>query len=558
MGIRNYNWLNAQASRRYPLDDNSTGTGDDGTRLKDDIIVDLHLRWPRIAGQYAFLSGLTVTENIVTAVILAADSPDAAANFVPLASVTVRQPATEYSYHALNALYPGVGGFIAFGDTSEGFSIRFSTPRQGLISPKTAHPYDLLPIPTIKKFGRADSLTGIVKILPGPDLEIVKETVMIETEEVDAIVIRLQSPTSERNPLADYIGPCGTRPESQNCDRPGIQTINGVSPDCNGNIEIEFPGTNAETYRDCGGITLDQSVGIQDVCPNADEPGRFAGEDDCHPTSDSSMSISEGSESEPGTPSSDSESSEAIPCEDLPFRDCFDEAPHPSWIVKLGLSRLIAADSPVEPCLIPRICVEHHSGISSVSLSSSEQLLPWSSESSYDCPYAIDQAVQLYDNSRRNVMIWDDCGTGNSLGKIVRTQLQLVNSGSQHNAGVVMNYQLIDPFTNPRIIYWLAQINRNSNRVELLRFNGSILVPENFVTPAVPFSFDDWYEVKATITPAGANATIAVRVSNVSTPGWPVVSFSLTTNRWGLPAGRFGIHTTNASANFSFWELSDV
>ncbi len=48
MALIRHNWLNHQASRRYPLDDNATGTGDDGeTRLNDDIIVDLQLWWPR-------------------------------------------------------------------------------------------------------------------------------------------------------------------------------------------------------------------------------------------------------------------------------------------------------------------------------------------------------------------------------------------------------------------------------------------------------------------------------------------------------------------------------
>lgn len=171
MPIRNHNWLNAQATRRYPLDDNSTGTGDDGTRLKDDILVDLHLRWPSIAGQFAFLGGLTVTDNIITAVILAADDVETAESFTPLAAITVEQPVNRHQFYNFEPLYPGTGGFVAFGDVAENFSIRFSTPRQGLLAPKVARPYDELPIPTMRKFGRADGLVGLVKILPGPVLE---------------------------------------------------------------------------------------------------------------------------------------------------------------------------------------------------------------------------------------------------------------------------------------------------------------------------------------------------------------------------------------------------
>jgi len=55
MPIRNANWYNLHSTRRYPLDDNATGTDDAGIRLADDILVDCHLRFPKIAGQYAYI-----------------------------------------------------------------------------------------------------------------------------------------------------------------------------------------------------------------------------------------------------------------------------------------------------------------------------------------------------------------------------------------------------------------------------------------------------------------------------------------------------------------------
>ncbi len=352
MGLINHNWLNAQMSRRYPLDDNATGTGDDGTRINDDVIVDLHLRWPSVAGGYAFIGGITVTKTIITVVILAADSPQAAANFTPLAAVTVRQPATEYSYYNLEPLYPGVGGFIAFGDTDERFTIRFSTPAQGLLAPKVGRPYTELPIPSMRKFGRHDGLTGLITISAGPDLEIVKSQVNVDGNDVDALVIRLQLPTSTRNPLADYIGPCGKRPESQNCDRTGIQTINGVSPDCDGNLEIEFLGITAANYADCGsdgaGVTLEENLGIDDVCP-LKTPNRFAGSDYCHPVSESSVSVpSEGSAGSDSGSEPEPEPSGSESCAGLPFLDGFDE-PQDNWTLKLGKYRIVNTDSPEEP-----------------------------------------------------------------------------------------------------------------------------------------------------------------------------------------------------------------
>lgn len=566
------NWLNAQASRRYPLDDNATGTGDDGRRLNDDVIVDLHMRWPLIAGAYAFLGGVTVSKKIVTAVILAADSADAVSGFTPLAAISVPQPAKDYGYYNLEPLYPGVGGFISFGDIGEVFNIRFSTPRQGLISPKCGRPYAQLPIPTMRKFGRADGLTGLVRILAGPDLEIVKEAVNVDGIDMEAMVIRLAAPTTIRNPLADYIGPCGQRPESRNCDRPGIQTINGVAPDCDGDIEIEFIGLVDGPYQSCGsdgaGVTLDQSLGLTEVCP-VRTAERFTGSDYCDPTTASSLSLSSvggGGGGDGGGGGGSSTSSAAVPCEDIPFLDCFDIGLHASWSLKNGTYSFAATDSPEETCTTIIPYTQRGSGFSSLSSLSSfgavvstvrwERM--WNSISSLSSSVMLSQSLQLNDTSRRNIMIWEDCGTGHSSNKKITTQVQLTNSGVMQNAGVILNYQLVNPLTNPQIRYFLVQINRNANTVELYRYNGLQLVLENAVVVATPFSLLDWFKIEVTVTDETTGQLISVRVSNVTTPAWPTVNFNLLTNRWGESAGHHGIHGMQAASNFSFWRLDDA
>lgn len=569
------NWLSAQSSRRYPLDDNATGTGDDGTRLNDDIIVDMHLKWPVTYGAFAFIGGITVTANIVTVVILAADSPTAVSGFYPLAAITIRQPATEYSFYALEPLCPGVGGFIAFGDLKEAFSIRFATPQQGLLSPKVARAYEELPIPSMRKYGRTDGLVDVVKLLGGPDIEVLSQTRTIDDVDVDAIVIRLQSPTSIRNPLADFIGPCGIRPESNNCDRVGVQTLNGVQPDCNGNLTIDFQSLITANYTDCGseaaGVTLEQIFGISDVCPIR-AATRFIGNDSCHGGSSLSIPVDGwpigGGGGNGGGEDTSSESVGSYACADLPFQDCFDGMLDPSWRVRIGLAqRIAAAPSPEYPCPAGSECV-------TVAVSGTElfgdvlddvvgmpiygDVFTIDNGSSESCVTLVSEALQLYDRSRRNVMIWADCGTGSSLGKKVTTHVQLVNIGSTHNAGIVMNYHTVDRYTNPRINYFLAQINRNANRVELLRYNGTNLVLENSVTPAIPFAFLDWFEIITTVTSEIGGTLIDVEVRNVTSPSWPVVSFQLLTNRWGDADGFFGVHATQSVANFSFWRLEDA
>src|SRR5690606_19426506 len=100
-------------------------------------------------------------------------------------------------------------------------------------------------------------------------LEVVRKTVRIEGQDVDAIVIQLPAATLTENTLAEYIGPCGARPESGNCDVPGLETIAGVGPDCDGNINISFLNFVTAPYP-CedgyAGITLDQNIGLSTVC----------------------------------------------------------------------------------------------------------------------------------------------------------------------------------------------------------------------------------------------------------------------------------------------------
>jgi len=577
VSVTQHNWLTAQTTRRYPLDDNATGTDDTGVRIKDDIILDAHIRFPQAAGQYIFLAGLTVTDNIVTAVFLACDSDFSVASFTPLCAVTVPQPAATLRYYNVEPLYPGVGGYVVFGDTTEPFTARFSTPQQSLLAPKVARPYQALPIPTLGKKGRTDPLTGIVTILAGTDIEIVKETFTVDTIDYDAMVIRVaRSTTPGVNNLAKYIGPCGKRPESQTCDRIGVQAINGVTPDCDGNIEIVFPDILEGPYTGCGeaasGLTLDTNIRLDQVCtPN--EPTRFTGTDLCLDSSSiafddfpGSVEVMSEDDNDDDISSSDTTDSSSSLCLDLPFSDCFTSLLDPAWQMILGSHVFVSGISPSELCIptVPCYTIVDFNLPSLPSLPSlssmSHEVIEVSSSSSLamcDDPESA-TILRLNDPSRRNVMIWqsDLCEGNGSLDRRVLSYVQLTNNAVNQNAGILLNYNFQE---NPEnTTYWALQINRLTNRVELLRFNGTILILENFVTPPLPFSLTDWYELEAVASQVGTEVNIQVNVSNVSTPTWPSVSFNFLTSVWGESTGYFGIHTNRARSNFSFWRLADA
>jgi len=353
MPERRQNWYNLNSSRRYPLDDKATGTGDDGTRLPGDTLVDCHLRFPSTLGRYAYLSGLTITDTLVTALFVATDDVSAVATFTPLCAVTIQKPVTEHRHYAVEALAPGVGGFVVFGDTTENVTWRASNPAQGLLAARVSRGYEPLPVPTLRKLMEADGLEGVVKLEAGSDLEIVKETITVDgIGDREAMVFRLLQDPSGDNVLQEYLGACDNRPESRTCNKEPIETINGVGPDCDGNINIRYDNITSGQYVSCGGETLDIPFGLDEVCAALPRrlTDRFIGRDLCDPLSSSSSeslgSVSSSSESL----SSSSGSSFPPVCASLPYCQNFDDQVVPFFDIIEGTFTYDDYDSPQESC----------------------------------------------------------------------------------------------------------------------------------------------------------------------------------------------------------------
>ena len=109
MGIRNLNWYNLQATRRYPLDDLCSSETDAGDSFPDDILVDLHVRFNSALGQYAYIQAVTVSEHLVTAIIGVSSTIDTAGTSV--AAVTITKPAAINVNYAIEPLVAGVVGW---------------------------------------------------------------------------------------------------------------------------------------------------------------------------------------------------------------------------------------------------------------------------------------------------------------------------------------------------------------------------------------------------------------------------------------------------------------
>lgn len=306
MVIRNNDWYNANSTTHYPLDDNATGDSNDAGPLPSNILVDCHLSFPRLAGKFAFVSSVNVTANLVSVTIGAVQSVTAEINgaaavpdFTPIAVITVVNP-EEYRPYQLEALYPGVGGWIVFGNgVTEPYRADFTAPEQSFLTHKSARWYEGLPISSARKEGVADALTGLVHLKGSNTVSVTAETRTIGAAVDRRVIVIAVDDNLGVITLEDLVGPCGQRPETRNCPAAPIEYINTVDPDCNGNITINFSGPVLTEYRLAGGIALDIGLGLADVCvtqecmPDADGTlcNEYTPQSNCDPSSSSVGSV---------------------------------------------------------------------------------------------------------------------------------------------------------------------------------------------------------------------------------------------------------------------------
>ena len=270
MAVRNQDWYNLNESRPWPLDDMSSLADRNGLTLPHNLIADLFLRFPSIYGDRACLGAVTLSERLVTLTISAVGS-----SFVPLAVFSVTRPVEPYVHYELDPQQIGVGGWIVFGKGVNDYlslQLRFENPTAALFLAQTARRYYRLPVSGFGKLYSDPVLTGLVRLSGGNDMETVSEEREIAGVLVDAAVLRLKNKRTaetDRNVLELYAGDCGHRPESRNCGNPQpIEFINSVTPDCCGNIYVEFRGLCEieELSASEPGVVVDMDVGLSSVC----------------------------------------------------------------------------------------------------------------------------------------------------------------------------------------------------------------------------------------------------------------------------------------------------
>jgi hypothetical protein len=330
MGIVFPGWSNANEHRGYPFHDLATKEGPDGTKLPEGVIVDANIMVPESAGRFVFASSVAVTPGLVSVTFLATDrdpfSPETSSSSssesestVPLAAISVQKPITPYKNYAIDPLYPGVAGWVAFGsdvEEIEQLSVRLTSPEAGLLNSRAARSYRDYPIQSLGKFGRVTELTGLIQLQGAGDVVVEKAIRSINGRKREVVKIGLDLSGEAEEILRRYAGPCGERPEDRTCTQgKPFLTINGVKPDCDGNIDIIFEGLDPQVTSIPGGIIVDLPIGLDDVCSTFD-PERYDPEDLCEEEPSSSSSELPPSSSSSSSSLSSSSSSPAPPIDE--------------------------------------------------------------------------------------------------------------------------------------------------------------------------------------------------------------------------------------------------
>ena len=272
MAVINPSWYVANETRDYPVADQADCLSRDGLRLPQNIIADLRISYPNRLGLYPFISAVTVTPYAVTVLLQASQLDDnSTGSFVALAAITLlRGDITPYRQYPLKALYPGVAGTIVFGQgVNTPFTGHFMSPTHTCLTPRSFRPYMELPIGSMSKINSATELTGLVLLKGESPVTVMRERRDLDSKAQDVVVIRLvDDPTADQSAFQTYAGPCAGRPESSTCGDPQpIEFINGVGPDCDGFVDIEFKGcaTVGRVVNDSI-VVIDCGLGLTEAC----------------------------------------------------------------------------------------------------------------------------------------------------------------------------------------------------------------------------------------------------------------------------------------------------
>lgn len=570
MAIRNNAWYNLNEQRDYPVDDTASAISDDGSRLPSSLITDLRLRWPVALGRYAFVSAASVTPGLVTIMIEASQTADNSPNTaVLIAGVSIpKTDLTQGRTYALETFKDKVGGFVTFGSGSEEDYIgRFSSPEQTLLTARAARAIRQPPIPSVRIEQSSTEMTGLINLAAVAPLTASKETRVIQGVEYDnVVVLRLVesagTPATE-SVFATFAGDCGRRVGSRTCvDPQPVETINGIQPDCDGVITLDFRGCSVigRNVTDCG-VIIDCDLGLSDSCDPPNLPNLTTGE---LPSELDPVIIPPVIPPEPPVGPDISISESATTVLSLPYCDTFDDGVAYGFNV-MGSSAFgfISDDSPGEDacCFGPPPaagasyilgCDTSQSISQSHSLSVSWHVIPIIEVASSYGP------ISASSQARTNLSVF--ASDVQCLYRKYTTDVKITAgiSGSKSNAGILLNYRITDSGLSNYFVAWL---DIDTSTFGIYYFNGVSLVSLLDVQ-VTDVRQDDWYRITLTAAPNVVTQTsvdMTATLDGITDPSISVtMSLNVSANVFGNDSGLAGLYARRSRSYFSFWRIDEA
>lgn len=255
-------WYARNRARSFPLRGDATAVANNGDMLPETVIADLSLRFTGDLTDVAYLRSVEITSRTVSLTIAVGGTT------IATASAAIRDigrwPSVPLKTKAKDA-----EGYVVFGDANSLGSWSFSSSAQSGLSWRAASPQSVAKSdPRLSRFGFTKLSGPNVNLLGTSDISVVNETLLLDGVEREAVVIKL-SDDAENDPLKDYVGSCGKRPETETCGEPDpILALSGVQPDCCGRIFLEFRGC-VDLHQLAGtcGVVIDCNTAAGDLCP---------------------------------------------------------------------------------------------------------------------------------------------------------------------------------------------------------------------------------------------------------------------------------------------------
>jgi hypothetical protein len=588
MGVRNQNWYNLQSTRRYPLDELSTGYDDDGQLIRDDIIVDCNVLFPKTLGSCVYVQGITVSAGIVS-VVFGIASAAGEISGQTIAYAAAPQPVSPNINYDIVGTVPGVSGWITFGsgiDTP--FTGRYSNSVQTAVLPRCARGYKTLPVPSIRKNGVAAALDGLVKVLGQSPIVATKETITVDNRNYPAIVLRLNKKeiTADFNVFSRYLGPCAQRPESGTCAKPGIESINGIEPDCNGNINIIVNGFDVSPFSDCGGIEIISDEPLPDLCvaAKADPPDTFA--DKCcvakYEVADTAARDEIASEDRFAgliVKTIDTGKRWTLNADLLTWEENTTTEDDCAWPDPgTAIPDLIVEELPEQilyPCVTYPVCAdlnacngetpqfETKAGVFATQQTLAPPVCPGCSSESPGTTFSVHNTYAATDPGGLNIAVFKNCASDWAINKAISVEFKISGNGVERNGGLALNYlkYLVETGAgNTRVqttfIAIVADIVRGQFRV--LHYENGVY--DEIHSTAMRVKTDTWYKISAVPVLNGNSIFLSTTIENLTTPAQASISLGvqIAANIYGTLSGQAGLFSSRAYTYFNKLKIENA